>query len=137
MSENYKITKKIALRIIELRNDGNSFQTISNQINSEYEIKLGKSSVSRFFNSFLKGKSRILPKNEIGIELKTKPISERSRNIHYAENSKSPTNDNNLVIDKDLKDSAIYQGLSNSSLNKAKPPSDDLLGLFVKKPIVK
>ena len=35
MSENYKITKTIAYRIVELRNDGNSFPKISNQIKNE------------------------------------------------------------------------------------------------------
>ena len=64
MSENYKITKTIAYRIVELRNDGNSFPKISNQIKNEFGVDVFRSSIERFYKNFLLGKSRILPKTK-------------------------------------------------------------------------
>lgn len=133
MSENYKITRKVALRIVELRNDGLSFRAISEKVNSEFEIDINESSSRKFHKNFLNGKSRILPKAEMEMKivknsstLKAKtdmPVNEK--NVNYGSNK----------IDSGLAEIISDQGLSDGSeFNKAKQPSNDLLGLFQDKP---
>ena len=134
MSENYKITKTIAYRIVELRNDGNSFPKISNQIKNEFGVDVFRSSIERFYKNFLLGKSRILPKNEMNIEINQNSFRSKPK-VSSVVNTES--NANKTAIDKDFTDSTIYQGLSGSDLNKGKQPSDELLGFFKKKPLVK
>lgn len=134
MSENYKITRKVALRIVELRNDGLSFRAISEKINSEFEIDINESSSRKFYKNFLNGKSRILPKAELELNIKSIPIKakmDKPRN----ESSNIGNNPKSNLIDDGLKELIDNQGLSDGSdFNKAKQPSDSLLGLFKDKP---
>ena len=133
MSESYKITKKIALRIIELRSDGISFQKISDQINSEFKNEINQSSISRFYKNFLNGKSKILPKAEMEMNIKSIPI--KAKVNKPSENSKVNNDSKPNVIDEGLTELIANQGLSDGSdFNKAKQPSNDLLGLFKDKP---
>lgn len=134
MSENYKITRQMALKIIELRNDGLSFQAISEIIISEYKIAINESSARKFYKNFLDGKSRILPKAEMEVSIKKSFPSKQKTDIQRIDktiNSDSITTE----IDKELTEIVDNQGLSDGSdFNKAKSPSNDLLGLFKDKP---
>lgn len=134
MSESYKITRKMALRIVELRNDGLRFWEISEKINSEFKIDIDRSSIGKFYKNFLDGKSRILPKAELELNIKSIPIKakmDKPRN----ESSNISNDSKSSLIDEGLTELIANQGLSDGSdFNKAKQPSNDLLGLFKDKP---
>jgi len=125
MSENYKITKKIGLRIIELRQeDGLTFPKISAQIKAEFGVDVVRSSIERFYKNFLKGSSRILPNDVVNVQVK------------YSEQRKTekPLNKPQPVVEttiEDFSDISTLDHLSDgNSFNKAQRPSDELLSLF-------
>lgn len=133
MSENYKITRQMALKIIELRNDGLSFQAISEKISSEYKIDINESSARKFHKNFLDGKSRILPKAEMGIDFIKKSFPSKAKTD--TPRNEKPINTDSNEIDEGLMELIKDQGLSDGSdYNQAKKPSQDLLGLFKDKP---
>ena len=128
MSESYKITRKMALRIVELRNDGLRFWEISEKINSEFK------SIGKFYKNFLDGKSRILPKAELELNIKSIPIKAKMDKLRNESSNISNDPKSNL-IDEGLTELIANQGLSDGSdFNKAKQPSNDLLGLFKDNP---
>lgn len=134
MSENYKITRKVALRIVELRNDGLSFRAISEKVNSEFEIQISESASRRFYKNFLNGKSRILPKAEMEMKIVNSNSFSKKAKIEKHVNDTDVSDDSNK-IDSELAEIISNQGLSNGTeFNKAKQPSKDLLGLFQDKP---
>jgi|SRR5690606_3138275 len=125
MSENYKITKKIGLRIIELRQeDGLTFPKISAQIKAEFGVDVVRSSIERFYKNFLKGSSRILPNDVVHIQVK-----------HLDQfKTEKPLNKPQPVVEttiEDFSDISTLNHLSDgNSFNKAQRPSDELLSLF-------
>ena len=131
MSENYKITKKIGLRIIELRQeDGLTFPKISAQIKAEFGVDVVRSSIERFYKNFLKGSSRILPNDVVHVQVKH---SDQLR-------TKEPLNKTKPVVETSIEDSSDNPMLNlprEKSLNQASRPSDDLLSLFNPKPLTK
>ncbi|MCU7226107.1 hypothetical protein OC498_14670, partial [Acinetobacter bohemicus] len=71
MFENYKITKEMGLRILELRQeDGLTFPKISAKIKAEFGVDVVRSSIERFYKNFLKGSSRILPNDVVHVQVK-------------------------------------------------------------------
>ena len=131
MAENYKISKEIGLRILELRNDGLTFPKIAAQINAEFEVELARSSVERFYKNFLKGSSRILPKDIMNVQIKP------SQQVKKRESVKTPE-PNECNTSTDFSDSGLYDQLtSNNDFNQVKKPRDEILNIFMKKPIIK
>jgi len=126
MSENYKITKEIGLRILELRqDDGLTFPKISAQIKAEFGVNVIRSSIERFYKNVLKGNSRILPKDVVNVQVKHTPSPQTEK----------PLNQPTQAIQSTIEDSSILEGLSSGNhLNKASRPSDELLSLFNPKP---
>lgn len=124
MSENYKITKKIGLRILELRQeDGLTFPKISAQIKAEFGVDVARSSIERFYKNFLKGSSRILPNDVVRVQVKH---SDQLK-------TKEPLNKPKPVVETSIEDSSDNPMLNlprEKSLNQASRPSDDLLSLF-------
>lgn len=129
MTENYKITKDIGLRILELRQeDGLTFPKISAQIKAEFDVQLARSSIERFYKNVLKGNSRILPKEVVSVQVK---YADQSQIVKPVNQAKQVTA--NTVAD--FSDISVLDGLSTEkSLYGAKRPSDDLLSLFTPKP---
>lgn len=129
MHENYKITKEIALRILELRNSGLTYPKISAQIKSEFDVDVFRSSIERFYKNFLKGKSRILPKEEISLEVRDRrfiqPVAKQ-----YIEQQQEPL----APVKKapiDSSDNPLLNQLSTKkSLTRATRPSDELLSFY-------
>lgn len=131
MAENYKISKEIGLRILELRNDGLTFPKISARINAEFEVELARSSVERFYKNFLKGSSRILPKDIMNVQIKP------SQQVKKRESVKTPEPDKGNTS-ADFSDSGLYDQLTgNKDINQVKKPRDEILNIFMKKPIMK
>jgi hypothetical protein len=125
MSENYKITKEIGLRILELRQeDGLTFPKISAQIKAEFGIDVVRSSIERFYKNFLKGSSRILPNDVVHVQIKH---SDQLK-------TKEPLNKSKSVVEttiEDFSDISIFNSVSDGKgFNQAKRPSDELLSLF-------
>lgn len=131
MSENYKITKKIGLRILELRQeDGLTFPKISAQIKAEFGVDVARSSIERFYKNFLKGSSRILPNDVVHVQVK------HSNQFK----TEKPLNKPKPVVETSIEDSSDNPMLNlprEKSLNQASRPSDDLLSLFNPKPLSK
>ena len=131
MSENYKITKKIGLRILELRQEnGLTFPKISAQIKAEFSVDVARSSIERFYKNFLKGSSRILPNDVVHVQVK------HSNQFK----SEKPLNKPKRVVETSIEDSSDNPMLNlprDKSLNQASRPSDDLLSLFNPKPLSK
>jgi len=131
MSENYKITKKIGLRILELRQeDGLTFPKISAQIKAEFGVDVARSSIERFYKNFLKGSSRILPNDVVHVQVK------HSNQFK----TEKPLNKPKPVVKISIEDSSDNPMLNlprEKSLNQASRPSDELLSLFNPNPIVK
>lgn len=125
MSENYKITKEIGLRILELRQeDGLTFPKISAQIKAEFGVDVVRSSIERFYKNFLKGSSRILPNDVVHVQIQHTPSPQTTKPL----NQPSQTIPNTV---EDFSDISIFDGLSREkSFNQAKRPSDELLSLF-------
>lgn len=127
MSENYKINKKIGLRILELRQeDGLTFPKISAQIKAEFGVDVARSSIERFYKNFLKGSSRILPNDVVHVQVK-----------HSTE---KPLNKPKPVVEtaiEDFSDNPMLNLPREKSLNQASRPSDDLMSLFNPKPLSK
>lgn len=125
MSENYKITKEIGLRILELRQeDGLTFPKISAQIKAEFGVDVVRSSIERFYKNFLKGSSRILPNDVVNIRIKHSDQFKTEKPL----NKPQPVVENTV---EDFSDISIFDGLSHEkSFNQAKRPSDELLSLF-------
>lgn len=131
MAENYKISKEIGLRILELRNDGLTFPKISAQINTEFKVELARSSVERFYKNFLKGSSRILPKDIMNVQIKP------SQQVKKRESVKTPEPDKGNTS-ADFSDSGLYDQLTNNkNVDQIKKPSDEILNMFIKKPLIK
>ena len=128
MSENYKITKKIGLRILELRQeDGLTFPKISAQIKAEFGVDVMRSSIERFYKNVLKGNSRILPKDVVNVQVKHADQSQTVKPLDQ------PKHAENTVAD--FSDISILDGLPlEKNLHQAKRPSDELLSLFTPKP---
>jgi len=128
MSENYKITKEMGLRILELRQeDGLTFPKISAQIKAEFDVDVVRSSIERFYKNFLKGSSRILPNDVVHVQVK---YSEQ----HKTEKS---LNKHEPVVEtpiEDFSDDPMLNLPREKSLNQASRPSDELLALFNPKP---
>ncbi|MDM1766019.1 MULTISPECIES: hypothetical protein [unclassified Acinetobacter] len=125
MSENYKITKEIGLRILELRQeDGLTFPKISAQIKAEFGVDVVRSSIERFYKNFLKGSSRILPNDVVNIRIKH---SDQFK-------TEKPLNKPKSVVEtsiEDFSDISILNSVSDGKgFNQAKRPSDELLSLF-------
>lgn len=125
MSENYKITKEMGLRILELRQeDGLTFPKISAQIKAEFDVDVVRSSIERFYKNFLKGSSRILPNDVVHVQVK------------YSEQHKTekPLNKPKPIVENsidDFSDISILNSVSDGKgFNQAKRPSDELLSLF-------
>lgn len=125
MSENYKITKEIGLRILELRQeDGLTFPKISTQIKAEFGVDVVRSSIERFYKNFLKGSSRILPNDVVHVQVKHSNQFKTEKPL----NKPKPVVENTV---EDFSDISILDGLSREkSFNQAKRPSDELLSLF-------
>lgn len=125
MSENYKITKKIGLRILELRQeDGLTFPKISAQIKAEFGVDVARSSIERFYKNFLKGSSRILPNNVVHVQVKHSNQFKTEKPL----NKPKPVVENTI---EDFSDISTLDHLSDgNSFNKAQRPSDELLSLF-------
>lgn len=125
MSENYKITKKIGLRILELRQeDGLTFPKISAQIKAEFGVDVARSSIERFYKNFLKGSSRILPNDVVHVQVKH---SDQFK-------TEKPLNKPQPVVERTIEDFSDISTLDHlsdgNSFNKAQRPSDELLSLF-------
>ena len=125
MSENYKITKEMGLRILELRQeDGLTFPKISAQIKAEFGVDVVRSSIERFYKNFLKGSSRILPNDVVNIRIKH---SDQFK-------TEKPLNKPKSVVEtsiEDFSDISILNSVSDGKgFNQAKRPSDELLSLF-------
>jgi|SRR5690606_19324896 len=131
MSENYKITKKIGLRILELRQeDGLTFPKISAQIKAEFGVDVARSSIERFYKNFLKGSSRILPNDVVHVQ------ATHSNQFK----TEKPLNKPKPVVEtsiEDFSDNPMLNLPSEKSLNQARRPSNDLLSLFNPKPLTK
>lgn len=125
MSENYKITKKIGLRILELRQeDGLTFPKISAQIKAEFSVDVARSSIERFYKNFLKGSSRILPNDVVHIQVKHSDQFRTEKPL----NKSKPVVENNI---EDFSDISALDHLSDGKgFNQAQRPSDELLSLF-------
>lgn len=125
MSENYKITKKIGLRILELRQeDGLTFPKISAKIKAEFGVDVVRSSIERFYKNFLKGSSRILPNDVVRVQVK------HSDQLKTKEPLNKPQPVVETTID-DFSDISILNSVSDGKgFNQAKRPSDELLSLF-------
>jgi len=131
MSENYKITKEIGLRILELRNEGLTFPKISAQIKAEFDVDVLRSSIERFYKNFLKGSSRILPKEIIGFEIKNTGFTQKT---YHSKDKSQPVQ----TVAEDFSDSALLAQLSNGkNINKASKPDEDILSLYSPKPLIK
>lgn len=132
MSENYKITKEIALRIVELKsNDGLSSSKISEKLKTEFEnFDISRISINRFYANYLKGTSKILPANAVNIEIK-KTISNNSNAIKRDKsvNTDSPVVKKQTSVQTE-QDSILDQLSDKKSLSRAEKPSDDLMGLY-------
>lgn len=125
MSENYKITKEMGLRILELRQeDGLTFPKISAKIKAEFGVDVVRSSIERFYKNFLKGSSRILPNDVVHVQVKH---SDQFK-------TKEPLNKSKSVVEttiEDFSDISIFNSVSDGKgFNQAKRPSDELLSLF-------
>lgn len=129
MSENYKITKEIGLRIVELRQEeGLTFPKISAKIEAEFGVDVVRSSIERFYKNVLKGNSRILPKDVVNVQVKH---ADQSQTVKPLNQPKQITE--NTVAD--FSDISILDGLPlEKNLHQAKRPSDELLSLFTPKP---
>lgn len=124
MSENYKITKKIGLRILELRQeDGLTFPKISAQIKAEFDVDVARSSIERFYKNFLKGSSRILPNDGVHVQVKHSDQFKTEKTL----NKPQPVVETSI---EDFSDSPMLNLPRKKSLNQASRPSDDLLSLF-------
>lgn len=125
MSENYKITKKIGLRILELRQeDGLTFPKISAQIKAEFDVDVARSSIERFYKNFLKGSSRILPNDGVHVQVKHSNQFKTEKPL----NKPKPVVETTI---EDFSDISILNSVSNGKgFNQAKRPSDELLSLF-------
>ena len=125
MSENYKITKKIGLRILELRQeDGLTFPKISAQIKAEFGIDVARSSIERFYKNFLKGSSRILPNDVVHVQVKHSNQFKTEKPL----NKPKPVVENSIEDFSDI--SALDQLSDGKGFNQAQRPSDELLSLF-------
>lgn len=124
MSENYKITKEIGLRILELRQeDGLTFPKISAQIKAEFGVDVVRSSIERFYKNFLKGSSRILPNDVVHIQVKHSDQFKTEKPL----NKPQPVVETTI---EDFSDNPIFNLPCEKSLNQASRPSDELLSLF-------
>lgn len=125
MTENYKITKDIGLRILELRQeDGLTFPKISAQIKAEFDVQLARSSIERFYKNVLKGNSRILPKDVVNVQVKRADQSQRVKPVNQAKQ----VTENTVA---DFSDTSFIDGLSTEkNPYGVKRPSDELLSLF-------
>jgi hypothetical protein len=125
MSENYKITKEIGLRIVELRQEeGLTFPKISAKIKAEFGVDVVRSSIERFYKNVLKGNSRILPKDVVNVQVKP---ADRSQTVKPLNRLKHTENT--------IADFSILDGLSTEKNSYGtKRPSDELLSLFTPKP---
>jgi len=131
MSENYKITKEMGLRILELRQeDGLTFPKISAKIKAEFGVDVVRSSIERFYKNVLKGNSRILPNDVVHVQAK------HSNQLK----TEKPLNKPKPVVETSIEDSSDNPMLNlprEKSLNQAARPSNDLLSLFNPKPLSK
>jgi len=125
MSENYKITKEMGLRILELRQeDGLTFPKISAQIKAEFDVDLVRSSIERFYKNFLKGSSRILPNDVVHVQVKYSEQHKTEKPL----NKPKPVVENSI---EDFSDISILNSVSDGKgFNQAQRPSDELLSLF-------
>ena len=124
MSENYKITKKIGLRILELRQeDGLTFPKISAQIKAEFGVDVVRSSIERFYKNFLKGSSRILPNDVVHVQVKHSDQIKTEKLL----NKSKPVVETAI---EDFSDDPMLNLPREKSFNQAKRPSDELLSLF-------
>jgi len=128
MSENYKITKEMGLRILELRQeDGLTFPKISAQIKAEFNVDLVRSSIERFYKNFLKGSSRILPNDVVHVHVKYSEQHKTEKSLNKPE----PVLETPI---EDFSDDPMLNLPREKSLNQASRPSDELLALFNPKP---
>ncbi|MFC2996869.1 hypothetical protein ACFODO_16730 [Acinetobacter sichuanensis] len=124
MFENYKITKEIGLRILELRReDGLTFPKISAKIKAEFGVDVVRSSIERFYKNFLKGSSRILPNDVVNIRIKHSDQFKTEKPL----NKPQPVVETTI---EDFSDNPIFNLPCEKSLNQASRPSDELLSLF-------
>ena len=132
MAENYKISKEIGLRILELRNDGLTFPKIAAQINAEFEVELARSSIERFYKNFLKGSSRILPKDIMNVQIKP------SQKVKIRESVNTPKPDEENTVANHFSDIGLYDRLTNNkNFSQIKKPSEESLNFFSPKPLIK
>lgn len=128
MSENYKITKEMGLRILELRQeDGLTFPKISAQIKAEFDVDVVRSSIERFYKNFLKGSSRILPNDVVHVQIKYSEQHKTEKSLNKPE----PVVETPI---EDFSDDPMLNLPREKSLNQASRPSDELLALFNPKP---
>lgn len=128
MSENYKITKEMGLRILELRQeDGLTFPKISAKIKAEFDVDLVRSSIERFYKNFLKGSSRILPNDVVHVQVKYSEQHKTEKSLNKPE----PVVETPI---EDFSDDPMLNLPREKSLNQASRPSDELLALFNPKP---
>jgi len=128
MSENYKITKEMGLRILELRQeDGLTFPKISAQIKAEFDVDVVRSSIERFYKNFLKGSSRILPNDVVHVQVKYSEQHKTEKSLNKPE----PVVETPI---EDFSDDPMLNLPREKSLNQASRPSDELLALFNPKP---
>jgi hypothetical protein len=131
MSENYKITKEMGLRILELRQeDGLTFPKISAQIKAEFGVDVVRSSIERFYKNFLKGSSRILPNDVVHVQVKHSDQFKTEKPL----NKPKPVVETSI---EDFSDNPMLNLSREKSLNQARRPSDDLMSLFSSKPLNK
>lgn len=125
MSENYKITKEMGLRILELRQeDGLTFPKISAKIKTEFGVDVVRSSIERFYKNFLKGSSRILPNDVVHVQVKHSDQFKTEKPLNKPQPVVETTID-------DFSDISILNSVSDGKgFNQAKRPSDELLSLF-------
>ncbi|MDC4147548.1 hypothetical protein [Acinetobacter baumannii] len=132
MSENYIITKQIALRIVELKlNDGLSSSKISEILKDEFSLSISRISINRFYANYIKGTSRILPANTANLHFK-EAIKNTSSAIKKETTIKTvvPEKKVNVNESDDNNESILNQLSDGKSLTKAEKPSDEFMDFY-------
>lgn len=131
MQNSYKMNRSIAERIIELKfSDGLSGNKISKLIADEFGFKITASAINQFYSNYMKGSSKLLPKNRI---INAKKINIQDHN--YANNAKLEKkighNQDNNRESKKIESPLLDQLTENGSLSTAKKPSSELMSFYI------
>ena len=132
MSENYIITKQIALRIVELKlNDGLSSSKISEILKDEFSLSISRISINRFYANYIKGTSRILHANTANLHFK-EAIKNTSSAIKKETTIKTVVPEKKVNVNKsdDNNESILNQLSDGKSLTKAEKPSDKFMDFY-------